>query len=91
MQDSLVGKPLKNETIIINLDHQENPGSHWVCVLKLGDDCLYFDPIGGLQPPKSIIRYLKGCKIYYNLNRFQKLGTSNCGQLCIRFLYGEYF
>lgn len=91
MRDTLPRKPNKNETIIINLDRYENPGTHWVALLKIGKNCLYFDPIGNLHPPRKLITYLRGCKIYYNIDRYQKLGSKNCGALCVRFLYGEFF
>lgn len=91
MRNDLPKKPRKNETAIINLDDKENFGTHWVSFIKMGNKCLYLDSIGGLLPPKEVIKYLEGCKIYYNMRQYQKLGTNNCGQICVRFLHGHYF
>src|SRR5215468_6955123 len=80
----------KNESLIINLDSNKGPGTHWVAVKKRGDKILYFDPFG-IQPPKEVIRYYKPLKIYYSTRKIQKLNATNCGKLCINFLKSSKF
>lgn len=93
MHDELPRKPWKNESFVMNLHSKEKPGSHWVSVLKRGDKVLYFDSYGQIPPSNALAKYLKGCQIKYNFDRFQKLDNSfNCGHLCISFLkkYSEW-
>lgn len=85
MRDALPKKPRVNESMIINLASQDSIGSHWVCYRKKGNIIVYFDSYGDLQPPKEVIRYLKGAKIFYNYRRFQYLPVE-CGYQAIRFL-----
>lgn len=86
MTDELPRKPWKDEAAIINLDDSDGPGTHWVCYKKRGNKVLYFDSYGDLPPPKELIRYLKGCEIKYNFDRYQDFDTFYCGHLCLKFL-----
>lgn len=76
----------RNESGIINLDTSSGPGTHWVAYKKRGNVAIYFDPFG-LQPPTEVIKYLRPSKIYYSANQVQRLGTKNCGKLCLKFLF----
>lgn len=87
MTDELPKKPWKNESAIVNLDDSDGPGTHWVCYRKRGKHVLYFDSYGDLPPPEELVRYLKGCEIRYNFDRFQKFDTFVCGHLCLEFLH----
>lgn len=89
MKDALPTTPLRNEAAVINLDNSENPGTHWVAYKKKGEVIHYYDSFGDLKPPSRVLEYLKGCKIFYNVNQDQDFSTSNCGQLCLKFLYSE--
>lgn len=53
------GGPRVNESAIVNLDDESGPGTHWVAYRKTGQDVLYFDSFGNLQPPKELVKYLK--------------------------------
>ena len=77
--------PRKNESLIINLDTNRGPGTHWVAVKKRGNKIIYFDPFG-IQPPKEVIRYYKPLTIYYTTTKVQKLNSIICGKLCLQFL-----
>lgn len=91
MRDRLPRTPLKRECGIINLDSHDGIGSHWTAYCKDDANTFYFDSFGNLRPPKEFIDYLgSDSKIYYNYNSYQKYGTTNCGQLCIEFLYNFY-
>lgn len=91
MRDQLPKKPLQRECGIINLDDHEGPGTHWVAYCKEKTSTYYFDSFGNLQPPYELIKYLGSDSIvYYNHRQYQTYGTTNCGQLCIQFLYNFY-
>lgn len=89
MKDNLPKRPWHNEALIVNLNNQNQSGSHWVALVKRGSNARYFDSFGGVPPPLEVIRYLKGCKIAYNTLKHQNYEQRNCGQLCVRFLLGE--
>ncbi len=81
--------PRYRESAIINLDDASGVGTHWVAYKKTGNDIVYFDSFGDLQPPLDLMLYLGVDKIKYNPKRFQNFGTYNCGHLCLQFLCGQ--
>lgn len=85
MRDTLPLKPLKNEAIVINLDDYYGDGTHWVAIRKIVGRAVYFDSFGDLPPPKDVLRYLQGTKVFYNYQRFQS-SPVECGHLCLEFL-----
>lgn len=89
MRDSLPSSPpRKYESAIINLDSVEGPGTHWVAYKKTNDSVIYFDSFGSLKPPIQLVRYFgTKCKIKYNPDALQTYNTTNCGHLCLEFLY----
>lgn len=87
MKDALPLKPRKYERAVVNLDNQSGDGTHWVAYKKYNKKVSYFDSFGNLQPPKEIKKYLRGCEIKYNHDRYQNYNTVICGQLCLQFLY----
>jgi len=89
MRNELKKPPRKNESLIINLDTNKGPGTHWVAVKKRGSKIIYFDPFG-VQPPKEVIRYYKPDTVYYSTETIQKLNASNCGKLCLAFLKNNF-
>ena len=93
MLDTLPRKPNHNESAVVNLDSNKNPGTHWVAYKKRGNYVEYFDSFGNLKPPKELVNYFEGgggggktIKIFYNRDQYQKFNTINCGHLCIEFL-----
>lgn len=84
--DKLPVAPRVNETAVINLALEKNPGTHWTCYKKSGHSVVYFDSFGNLPPPILLQKYLKGCQIEYNRDRRQSFNTFNCGHLCLQFL-----
>lgn len=86
MKDRLPNRPRKNESGILNLDDASGEGTHWVAYKKRGKDVLYFDSFGNLQPPRELKKYLEGCAMRYNFERFQNFDTVTCGHLCLNFL-----
>ena len=80
------GGPHFRESAIVNLDDKDGPGTHWVAYRKRGDNVMYFDSFGDLQPPQDLMMYLGVAYVKYNYERFQKFNTYNCGHLCLKFL-----
>jgi len=74
------------ESAIVNLDTENGEGTHWVAYKKIGKKVNYFDSFGNLSPPLELQRYFNGCTVEYNYSRHQKYNTSNCGQMCLKFL-----
>lgn len=87
MRNALPKKPWYKEKLIINLDSDEGPGTHWVALNKINNnEALYFDSFGDLPPPAEISNYLRGVTIKYNVKRYQEFNTELCGQLALQFL-----
>ncbi len=82
--------PSSIECGIINLSKLYEPGTHWTAYFKVHKNVKYFDSFGDLPPPKELVKYFKGCDIYYNTHCEQHFNTVICGQLCLRFLYVEF-
>lgn len=86
MRDALPQKPNFNERGVVNLDDSYNEGTHWCAYIKLGKNVYWFDSFGNIPPPHDLIKYFRGCFIFYNLEKFQTFGTSDCGKHCLEFL-----
>lgn len=89
MRTSLPAKPWRRrkESGIVNLDSDEGRGTHWVAYRKDNKNVLYYDPFGDLRPPEELVKYFRGCQIFYNFEQEQREGTTVCGKLCLKFLY----
>ena len=87
-RDSLPVYPQRNECGIVNLNTSSEPGSHWVCYFKTGNERIYFDSFGQITPCE-IQRYLKSESeidkqvIKRNTDIVQPPGTKICGHLCL--------
>ena len=96
MRDTLPKRIRKNERGIINLDSSKNQGSHWISYARVQKTknskpiVYYFDSFGDLKPTSEMVKYFKSngkdVDIKYNHKQYQSYGTSNCGQLCLKFL-----
>jgi hypothetical protein len=73
--------PKQNECGIFNLNTSKEPGSHWVCWFKRGNERLYFDSYG-LVPPQELVDYL-GTPILRNTEQLQNFNQTNCGEFCL--------
>ena len=71
-----VGGPKYNESAIINLDDASGPGTHWVAYRKRGNNVVYFDSFGDLQPPFDLMLYLDVAEVQYNHERYQDFNTN---------------
>jgi hypothetical protein len=81
--DELPKKMKKNDSLVINFDKKNMPGSHWVCAVNYLNSVEYFDSYG-VAPPKMISDFLKtsGKDIRYNSEQIQSLGSILCGYYC---------
>lgn len=79
------------ESGIINLDNNSGVGTHWTAYIKHNKTINYFDSYGNLRPPNEVISYFLSDgsrnKIVYNYDSYQSYDTSDCGHLCLQFLY----
>lgn len=91
MRNKLPKNIYKNESGVINIDDKNGSGTHWTAYIKNNKHIVYFDSIGNLRPPLEVVKYFKsdnsGNKILYNYDKYQNVGSFNCGQLCLKFLY----
>lgn len=78
--------PRNHESAIINLDDKNGHGTHWVAYKKNGNDVVYFDSFGDLQPPRDLMEYLGVGSVKYNHKRYQEYDTVIFGHLCLKFL-----
>ena len=87
-RDSLPAYPKENECGIVNFNTSSEPGSHWVCYFKTGNDRIYFDSYGQITP-YEVQKYLKTKSeidkqvIKRNTDIVQPAGTQICGHLCL--------
>lgn len=87
MRDELKGNAKNNECLILNLDHSDNIGTHWVSLFMKNGICYYFDSFG-FSPPLEVIKYLNNIsERYYNSFKIQNIDEVICGHLCIYVLY----
>ena len=70
---------------IVNYDKTNEPGSHWVAVVKNGNDVFHFGSYG-IPPIQPIKAKFSKYKVFYNDTPVQKSGTNICGYLCINFI-----
>lgn len=92
MRNALPSTPNVIECAVVNLDSKDGPGTHWIAYHKNGSNVLYFDSFGNLKPPVELVRYFgRECAIVYNHDQYQRYNTINCGQLCLRFLYNQFY
>ena len=85
MKDQLPDKIQKNESMIVNLDSSEGPGTHWVCFFKKDKVINYFDSFG-VKPPIELIKYFEKNLVHYNVDKNQNFDQVICGHLCLEFL-----
>ena len=74
-------KPNIQECGILNLNTSKEPGSHWTCWYRNGNNRIYFDSYGTV-PPQELVDYL-GTPILRNTEQLQGYNQSNCGQFCL--------
>jgi len=88
MRDEINSTPISDlESLIINIDHSSNDGTHWTCLFTRNNACVYFDSFG-LPPPTEVTTYCnKPIPRLFSTFPLQKPHEVICGHLCIFVLY----
>jgi len=75
--------------IIFNLSKHDEPGSHFIAIIKNKSNIIYFDSFGNKCDNNSIIKFMKSFKlpIKYNTKSIQSIVSNFCGYYCFYFLY----
>ena len=73
----------KKGAYVINLDHSENTGTHWVAVFVKKDEVIYFDSFGFEHVPEEIKKSIGNKSIKSNIFRTQDYNSVMCGYFCI--------
>ena len=76
----------KNECLLLNLDHSQNNGTHWISLYIKNGIAIYFDSFG-LDPPQEVKDYCKGTELYCGTDKIQENDEVICGHYCIFMLY----
>ena len=90
MRDELKRKSKPRECGIVNLNTSSEPGSHWICFYRVGNDRYFFDSFAE-PPPIELLKYLKSDEefdqdlpvIRRNSLTVQHDQSSECGSLCL--------
>ena len=76
------------KTMIINTDYKSGPGEHWVAVILLKKECIYFDSFGLGVVESEIHNYLK-CyykSCFHSNTCIQDITSTKCGAFCVAFI-----
>ena len=77
---------LKNGVYVINLDHSENTGTHWVLIFVRKNEVIYIDSFGVEYIPKEIMERIRNKNIKTSISRIQDNNSIICGYFCILFI-----
>ena len=77
---------VKKGAYVINLDHSENTGTHWVVIFMKSNEVIYFDSFGLEHIPKEIMNTIGNINIKSNIFRIQDNNSIMCGYFCILFI-----
>ena len=76
----------KKGAYVINLDHSENTGTHWVVIFMKKDEVIYFDSFCDEYIPKELMGKIKNKNIKTSISRIQDNNSIMCGYFCILFI-----
>lgn len=84
----MVPKTIPNNTgIIVNLNNLGQSGSHWVCIVRKNNKCLYYDPFGIIHMPKEIekcvLNSVNSKNVFISNGQNQHLVSIKCGYYCL--------
>lgn len=80
---STLSKPY---AVVMNLDKNSDPGSHWTCIFADHDGTHYHDSFGILPLKKEIYRLLGEDDYTYTSVQLQSIRSYACGQHCVAYL-----
>jgi len=77
----------KNNSMVINLDSHDQPGSHWVGLFSNDNDVYYYDSYG-LYPPPEVVKICKKSRLncIYSSNEIQHENSILCGYYVCHFI-----
>jgi len=88
-KDRLPTRPRRFESLVVNMDDHDGPGTHWVTIYKDPKKRYveYFDPFGA-PPPIQVVSYLNKSnkKIIFNDSQIQDLRSVACGYYSIYYI-----
>lgn len=78
-----------NFACIFNLSKHDEPGTHFVAIIKKHNKVIYFDPFGEKCSVEDINNFLQTLNkpITYNLVKIQDESSHSCGYFCIFAIY----
>ena len=82
-----------HQSCILNVDRRDEPGSHWIALVRgAGRDCYVYDSFGraGINLIPDMKWELPGRIIDADQDAEQGIFEMNCGARCISFLYVFY-
>ena len=74
-----------NKSIIFNLHNSNQPGSHWIALVRNNNNIYIFDSFGIGHIPKNIYDIYKDFNIITNIYRIQHINSNLCGLFCVLF------
>ena len=77
---------MKNGVYVINLDHSENTGTHWIVIFMKFNKIVYFDSFGVEYIPREKMERIKNKNIKTNIFRIQDNNSIMCCYFCILFI-----
>lgn len=86
MRDELCGTIGRNESLVLNFDSSQGPGTHWVSLYSCNNRCYYFDSYG-FEPPVEVRQYCTNADSYYNSFKIQHPNEVICGHYSIYVIY----
>jgi hypothetical protein len=75
----------KRGSLILNLDDNSGPGTHWVAVYWKDGVFFYFDSFG-LPPPEELLASARDKRLFYSDNRIQMDDSTMCGYYAMMFI-----
>ena len=76
---------IKKGAYVINLDENENIGTHWISLFAKANKVIYFDSFGIEHISKEINKFVNN-NIESNIFRLQSYDSIMCGYFCIKFI-----
>ena len=76
------------QSFIMNTEESSKHGKHWVAVVLLKDECLYFDSFGVGVVESDLKKYLfsRYKRVSYSKICIQDLESTKCGAFCVDFI-----
>lgn len=78
--------------MVVNLDSNNLPGSHWIAINVDKNYVIYFDPLANAALPPILCDYLRRLKktLYILTKPIQPLFSNTCAIYCINFIRYSY-